>query len=134
MARERIRFDARRHGVVLTRPFLRAGVLAVLGVLSLGLPWPVLVLGPVLLGLASLIALAAVWRWDRTRFVVTTEKIMLVEGVARRRLAGVSIERLQGVEVEQSLPGRVLGYGTVVAGALRVDYVPKPHHVAELVR
>lgn len=131
--RERIRFDARRHSVVLTRPFLRAIALAAAGALMLGLPWPAPVLGPVLVGLGAAIALSAVWRWDRTRLVVTTDKIVLVEGVARRRAAGVRLERLQGVEVEQSLPGRLFGYGTVVAGALRVEYVPEPHHVAELV-
>lgn len=133
MAPEQIRFDARRHSVVLTRPFLRALVFAFAGALALGLPWPAPILGPVLIGLGAAIALSAVWRWDRTRLVVTTDKIMLVEGVARKRAAGVRLERVRSVEVEQTLIGRLLNYGTVVVGALRVDYVPEPHHVAELV-
>jgi uncharacterized membrane protein YdbT with pleckstrin-like domain len=133
VARERIRFDARRHSVVLTRPFLRAVLLAVAGALMLGLPWPAPVFGPVLVGLGAAIALSAVWRWDRTRLVVTTEKIVLVQGVARKRAAGVRLERVQSVEVEQTVLGRVLDYGTLIVGALRVEYVPEPHHVAELV-
>ena len=133
MAREQIRFDARRHSVVLARPLFRALVLAVAGAFILGLPWPAPVFGPLLIGLGAAIALSAVWRWDRTRVVVTTDKIVLVQGVARKRAAGVRLEKVQSVEVEQTLIGRLLGYGTVVAGALRVDYVPEPHHVAELV-
>jgi uncharacterized membrane protein YdbT with pleckstrin-like domain len=133
VARERIRFDARRHSVVLMRPFLRALALAALGAALLGLPWPLPMVGPVLVGAGAAVSLSAVWRWDRTRVVVTTDKIVLLEGVARKRAAGVRLERVRSVEVEQSLPGRLLGYGTVVAGALRVEYVPEPHHVAELV-
>ena len=132
MARERIRVDLRRHGVVLLKPFVRSFVLAGAGAFLLALPWPALLLGPLLTGLGATLALAAVWRWDRTRLVVTTDKVVLVQGVLRRRTAGVRLERLQAVEVEQSLLGRVLGYGTVVAGALRVDYVPEPREVAEL--
>jgi len=133
VSRERIRYDARRHSVVLTRPFLRAVLLALAGALALGLPWPAPLLGPLLIGAAGAIAFRAVWRWDRTRLVITTDRIVLVEGVTRKRAAGVRLERLQGVEVEQSVPGRLFGYGTVVAGALRVDYVTEPHRVAELV-
>ena len=132
MPGERVRFDARRHGVSLVSPLVRAIVLAALGAVALGLPWPLPLLGPVLVASGAFLALAAVWRWDRTRLVVTDEKIVLVEGVTRKRAAGVRLERLHGVEVLQSPPGRLLGYGTVVAGALRVDYVPEPHRVAEL--
>jgi hypothetical protein len=37
------------------------------------------------------------------------------------------------VELEQSLTGRLLGYGTVVAGEIEIDYVPQPRRVASLV-
>jgi uncharacterized membrane protein YdbT with pleckstrin-like domain len=132
MPRERIRLDARCHGVVLFRPFIRAFALAAVGAVLITLPWPVLLLGPVLVGAGAAIAVSAVWRWDRTRLVVTTDKIVVVRGVARKHASGVRLDRVQAVEVEQSLPGRLLGYGTVMAGALRVDYVPEPHEVAEL--
>jgi uncharacterized membrane protein YdbT with pleckstrin-like domain len=117
---------------VLLKPFVRAFALAGAGAVVLSLPWPAPLMGLLLVGLGATLALAAVWRWDRTRLVVTTDKVVLVEGVVRRRAAGVRLERVLAVEVEQSLPGRLLGYGTVVAGALRVDYVPEPREVAEL--
>jgi len=38
------------------------------------------------------------------------------------------------VEVVQSLPGRVLGYGTVVAGDLEIRHVPRPRELAARIR
>lgn len=129
---ERICLDARRHGVVLARPLARALVLAAAGAGALWLGWPATVAGAVLLAGAALLVLRAVWRWDRTRLVVTTEKLFVVHGVLRRRAASVRLRGLDPIEVEQTLPGRLLGYGTLVAGALEVSYVPQPKRVYRL--
>jgi uncharacterized membrane protein YdbT with pleckstrin-like domain len=130
---ERVCLDARRHSVVLFRPLSRAVGLAAAGVLLLTLPWPVPAAGALVLAIAAAIALAAVVRWDRTRFVVTTEKVFLVHGVLRRRASAVMLRSLRVVSLEQSLPGRVLGYGTLQAGPLEVEYVPDPGRVRDLV-
>jgi uncharacterized membrane protein YdbT with pleckstrin-like domain len=65
-------------------------------------------------------------RWDRTEVVLTTEKLLVVHGIARRRAAAVRLARVGAVEVEQGVVGRLLGYGTVVAGELEIPYVPHP--------
>jgi uncharacterized membrane protein YdbT with pleckstrin-like domain len=96
------------------------------------LPWPVPAAGAVVLTLAAAIALVAVVRWDRTRFIVTTEKVFLVQGVTRRRASAVMVHSLRLVALEQTLPGRLLGYGTVQAGPLEVDYVPHARRVRDL--
>jgi len=132
-ADERVCFDLRRHGVVLLRPLLRALAVALGGVLLLALPWPFLVGGPILLGLGALQALVAVWRWDRTRLVVTTEKVFLVQGTLRKRASAVMLRSLRFVALEQTPLGRLLGYGTLVAGPLEIDYVPQPRRVRDLV-
>lgn len=130
---EHVCLDARRHSVVLARPLSRAVVLAGAGIVLLALPWPVPALGALVLAVAALLALVAVIRWDRTRFVVTTEKVFLVHGVTRRRASAVMLRSLDLVELEQTLPGRVLGYGTLQAGPLEVAYVPRAKHVRDLV-
>src|SRR6266536_1457924 len=79
------------------------------------------------------IALRAVWMWERTRVVLTTEKLFVVHGTFRRRAAAVRLSRLGAVEIEQSLVGRMMGYGTIVAGELEIDYVPQPRRVYGLV-
>ena len=130
---ERVCLDARRHSVVLARPLSRAVGLAAAGILLLTLPWPVPAVGALVLSVAAAVALVAVVRWDRTRFVVTTEKVFLVHGVTRRRASAVMIHSVDLVALEQTLPGRVLGYGTLQAGPLEVEYVPDPKHVRDLV-
>jgi uncharacterized membrane protein YdbT with pleckstrin-like domain len=74
-----------------------------------------------------------VWKWERTRVVLTTEKLFVVHGTLHRRAAAVRLSQLGAIEIEQSLVGRLLGYGTIVAGDLEIDYVPEPRRVYGLV-
>lgn len=128
---ERIRLETRRHGVVLVRPFLRALLFAVCGLGAVLGGWPLSAAGAFLLGLAALTATAAVLRWDRTHVVLTTEKLFVSHGILRRRAATVPLARVGAVEVEQSLGGRLFGYGTLVAGDLEIVAVPKPRQFAK---
>ena len=128
---EEVRLDERRHAVVLAGPFVRALALAVGGVSGFVLGWPLSAVGVALLTLAAVIAVRAVWRWERTHVVLTTEKLFVVYGTVRRRAAAVRLERVGAVEIEQNLAGRLLGYGTVVAGDLEITHVPEPRRLVE---
>ena len=130
---ETVRFEARPHTAALFRPLSRSMLLALGGGVLVGLSPPVLgVVGAILLGAGALLALRAVMRWDRTSLVVTTEKLLVIHGVARRRAAAVRFARVGPVEVEQGLVGRLFGYGTVIAGDLEIPYVPDPRRVGRL--
>ena len=131
---EHVYLDARRHGIVLVRPLARALALAVLGIVGFAVGWPASLAGAALLALAAGFAIVAVWRWDRTHVVVTTEKLFVVHGVVRRQAAAVRLAKVSTVELEQSLLGRLLGYGTVVAGDLEIACVPRPREVCVLVQ
>jgi uncharacterized membrane protein YdbT with pleckstrin-like domain len=130
---ERICLDERRHPVVLTAPLLRAAALAVLGIGCMAIGWPASILGVILQTLGAVVVLRAVWAWERTRVVLTTEKLFVVHGTLRRRAAAVRLSRLGTVEIEQGLVGRILGYGTIVAGDLEITYVPEPRRIYGLV-
>jgi membrane protein YdbS with pleckstrin-like domain len=131
---ERVYLDERRHGIILLRPLGRALALALLGATGLALGWPASVAGVVLLVAAAGLALLAVWRWDRTHVVVTAEKLFIVHGVVRRSAAAVRLAKVSTVEIDQSLPGRLFGYGTIVAGDLEIDCVPRPGELCGLVQ
>ena len=130
---ERVCLEERRHGIVLAGSFVRAGVLVLWGTSGVVLGWPVSVLGAVLLFLAAALAVRAVWRWEQTRIVVTTEKLFIVHGTLRRRAAAVRLARVGSIELEQTLLGRLLGYGTLIAGDLEIPYVREPRRVCGLV-
>jgi uncharacterized membrane protein YdbT with pleckstrin-like domain len=130
---EQICLEARRHGIVLARPLAWAMVLAGVGGALLTLPRPVSIVGAAVVAVGALMALRAVWKWERTRVVVTTEKVFVVNGTLRRRARAVRLASVEAVELEQSFSGRLLGYGTVVVGSLALDHVPKPKHLYRLV-
>jgi hypothetical protein len=130
---EEVCFDARRHGAVLARPLTQAVVLALIGGILLAEPWPLPVPGAALIVVAAAVCLRAVWRWERTHLVVTTDKLCLVDGTLRRRSATVRLRAVENLELEQTLTGRLLGYGTLVAGPLEIDHVPEPRQVYRLV-
>ena len=130
----RPRLVARRHGIVLAAPLGRALALSAMGVAAVLVGWPATPVGALALALGAAAALRAVWRWERTRIVVTGEELAVLEGTLRRRHARVPLAQVGTVEIEQSLPGRVLGYGTVVAGDLEIPYVARPRELAAILR
>jgi uncharacterized membrane protein YdbT with pleckstrin-like domain len=133
---EAVRLDARPHGAALVRPLLRP--LAVVGaglvLVVVGQEyWIAGVAGAALLVLGALLAFRAVLRWDRTRLLLTSEKLTVVYGVARRRSASVALAHAPALEFEQGILGRLFGYGTLVAGDFEVPYVPDARRIRKLV-
>ncbi|HEY1564164.1 MAG TPA: PH domain-containing protein [Gaiellaceae bacterium] len=117
--------EAHRHGIALARPLLRAFLLALAGAACFFAPWtPAAAAGALLLALAALVAVVAVTRWDRTHLSVTGNAFVVEHGFLNRRTASISLSGTV-FEVERTLPGRILGYGTVVAGELEIDCVPR---------
>jgi uncharacterized membrane protein YdbT with pleckstrin-like domain len=133
-ANEEICLEARRHGIVLLRPLAWAMVLASGGGAVATLPSPLSVGGVMLVALGALVAVRAVWKWERTRVVVTTEKVFVVKGTLRRRAHAVRLAAVEAVELEQSFPGQVLGYGTVTVGPLALEHIPRPKRLYHLVQ
>jgi uncharacterized membrane protein YdbT with pleckstrin-like domain len=131
---EEVYLDARLHGAVLARPIFRSALLVVLGVASLLVPFaPAAVVGALLIAAGAIFTLRAVWQWERTHLVVTTEKVYLLNGTLHRRSKVVRLKAVEAVEVDQSLVGQLLGYGTVVVGPLKVGHIAHPGDVCSLV-
>jgi uncharacterized membrane protein YdbT with pleckstrin-like domain len=133
---EEVRFDARPHGIALVQPLLRPLALAGAGAVLVFVGseyWVAGIAGAVLLAVAALLAFRAVLRWDRTRLLLTSERLTVAYGVARRRSASVALAHAPALEFEQGILGRLLGYGTLVAGDFEVPYVPDARRVRKLV-
>jgi hypothetical protein len=141
---ESILLETRPHAASLGRQLLRAVAAVVVfggGVwltAHAGGLWRLLGLPlAVMAAIAVLGALRAVWRWDRTILAVTSEQIVLVRGGSRRSAVSLPLDDVRRLGVDQSVPGRMLGYGTIILadGHSRQGfaYVPRPAEVGRLI-
>lgn len=90
--------------------------------------------------LAGLVwALARYLRWSTTLFVVTTDRLILRDGVLAKRGKEMPLERLNDISVSQTLFERMIGAGDLVLqsggekGAQVVSNVPRPFGVQNVV-
>ena len=71
--------------------------------------WAVLVLG-----IISAVAFVSAWvRSASSEFAVTDKRVIIKVGWIRRRTLETMLAKVEGVGVDQSLSGRMLGFGTI---------------------
>jgi len=76
---------------------------------------PMILLGVLLLVIVvGLFVLIAAWiRYRTTEFAVTDRRIIAKTGLVSRRTVEMFLDKVESLNVEQSVPGRVFDYGTV---------------------
>lgn len=112
---ERLIYASRRHTVVLSNSFAVFLVSIVLGVVVAGQShrWPGAHLGLVGAGIVVLGTLFFAWRaghWALTRYVITNERILLVEGLIARRITALPLRLVIDTTYRRTIVGRLLGY------------------------
>ena len=64
------------------------------------------------------------------QYVVTTRRIIFKHGIIKRSSLELLLRKCEGIKVEQSIMGRILGYGTVLVttgeATNRYDYIRHP--------
>jgi hypothetical protein len=120
---ERVKLRGRQHFLAtliegrLAWAIFIAAVVLVLLVTQLAPDTPPLVrdlfswlgLGLLLLGLGWLVYVYM--QWFNQDYVVTNRRVMKVEGILKKRSADSSLEKINDAVLEQSVFGRMLGYG-----------------------
>jgi uncharacterized membrane protein YdbT with pleckstrin-like domain len=78
--------------------------------------------------------------WWITRYVITDERVMLIEGLISRRVRAVPLSKVTHTDYRRTLSGRLLGYGTISLdsagthdGLRELTSIPKPDQVYRLV-
>jgi uncharacterized membrane protein YdbT with pleckstrin-like domain len=76
---------------------------------------PMILLGIVLLALiVGLFVLIAAWiRYRTTEFAVTDRRVIAKSGLVSRRTVEMFLDKVESLNVEQSVAGRLFDYGTV---------------------
>ena len=74
----------------------------------------------ILLGVVLLIVVAGlfilIWAWIKyrtTEFAVTDRRVIAKSGLVSRRTVEMFLDKVESLNVEQSVPGRIFDYGTV---------------------
>jgi uncharacterized membrane protein YdbT with pleckstrin-like domain len=109
---ETIRYRGHLHRSI----FAPAFIFAVLAVLSLVI---VLQSGdwPLFWGLVVPAVVAYIWAqiiYTTSEFAVTNKRVVIKVGWLRRRTVETMLSKVEGINVEQSIVGRLLGYGSII--------------------
>jgi uncharacterized membrane protein YdbT with pleckstrin-like domain len=78
--------------------------------------------------------------WWITRYVITDERVLLVEGVVSRRVRAVPLSKVTHTDYRRTLAGRLLGYGTISLdsagthdGLRELTSIPRPDELYRLI-
>ena len=91
------------------------------GHLSLWSMWHLLALGLLLLpafGLGLIVWIVAYVRFKSTELAITTKRVIVKVGFIRRSTVEININKVESIQVDQGIVGRLFNFGTlVIAGA-----------------
>ena len=134
---ESVFYEGQVHWVVFLRPAalaLLAIIVLVAGqVLRVGDQWIVVMLAPwapwaaLVLAVLAIVALAraAIARWT-TEIAITDRRVIAKSGWISRDTSEIHIDRVEGARVDQTVLGRILGYGTVMVTGTGAGTAPMP--------
>jgi Bacterial PH domain/HIRAN domain len=118
-AGERVICSTRLHWII----FARSIVVLALGIALLTwaqsaaeLPFAIKFAVAFLIVLAPILAVKAFVEFSTTEIAATTRRFVVKRGLLRRAVMEINAGQLESVSVYQSILGRMLGYGTIVAG------------------
>lgn len=114
---ETLVYATRLHWLIYVRAgalLIVALVFAVLAETRTDLPLPFLTVAGAILVLAVLDGLAAALRRATTELAVTDHRVIYKRGIIGRYTIEMARSKVESVDVVQSLPGRMLNYGTVL--------------------
>jgi uncharacterized membrane protein YdbT with pleckstrin-like domain len=145
---EQVIYETGLHWLVYGRAVAVFAVAVVLAVASAYAPSDSANLVLVLAGMAALVGLlfflAAAIRRASTELAITDQRVVFKRGIMARHTIEMNRSKVESVDVDQSLLGRLLGYGTVqlrgTGGSLEpMDAISDPltfrsHITAEPVR
>jgi uncharacterized membrane protein YdbT with pleckstrin-like domain len=114
LAGERMVRRSRPHWIVFGGPLLVGLAGVVLGAVLQITRQDYWYAGAAVVGLALLLAIGPALRYLSTEFAITDKRVIARLGLLQRRSLETLLSKIEAIEVEQDLTGRLLGYGTLV--------------------
>ena len=121
---EQILYQTRLHWIVLIIPillgaFFGAGGIALLAAASGSgesgtSSQAMTMVGTILLFIAVILVVRGILKRNSTQMTVTNMRVVASVGIVSRRSVEIFLSRVESIGVQESMMGRMLGYGTVV--------------------
>ncbi len=109
---EHVTYKARLHWIVFIKPALISMAFGVVAAWALYEGYTLPGLGLIVVGVIPLV-IAAIAR-SSAEFAVTNKRVILKVGFIQKDTAEMFLNKIESVGVDQSIGGRVLGFGTIV--------------------
>jgi uncharacterized membrane protein YdbT with pleckstrin-like domain len=113
---EKVIFQGRLHWIAYwpAMLFMVLGVVLVAWLWSAGYSGPIVAAAAIVFGALFVVSFAIIWfdRWT-TEIAVTDRRIIYKTGFITRHTEEMNMDKVASVDVDQSIPGRLLNYGTV---------------------
>ena len=97
------------------------------GHISLWSLWHLIALGVVLLpvfGLGLIFLVIAYVRYKSVELAVTTKRLIVKHGFVRRQTVEINLNRVESIQVEQGLLGRLFNFGTLIVAGTGTSHAP----------
>ena len=83
-------------------------------------------MGTLLLGFALVFAIFSVMKRNATEIAVTNKRVIIKTGMAARRSLEIMLQKVESIGIDETMWGRMLGYGSVVIHG--TGGTPEPFH------
>lgn len=107
MKDERVIYEAKLHPISYTLP-----ILFMLVAFGIGVAFP-----PMLIMTVIVVGICSVWCVEihgGRQFVLTSKRVIVKKGIIERKVRELMLRKCEGIQVEQSILGRILNYGTLL--------------------
>jgi uncharacterized membrane protein YdbT with pleckstrin-like domain len=91
--------------------------------------WHLLLIGAVLLPAFGVGLVFLVWAWIRvksTELAITNKRVIAKFGFISRNTMEIAIQKVESIQVQQSLIGRMLDFGTLIVSGTGTSHAPIP--------
>ena len=98
-----------------------------IGHISLWSLWHLVAFGVVLLpalGLGLVFLAVAYVRYKSTELAVTTKRVIVKHGFIRRQTVEINLNKVESIQVDQGVLGRVFNFGTLVVAGTGTSHAP----------